>query len=150
MKFYKRMIRPMVDPPALQGMNSAPYPLYEKDFWVEDDYEDILKKSWLDLIKRRDSWDGLLIDEKYEEVELPKLKVMEIKPTDTVCLTFNPDSVDVETAAEYLELYGKVCPKETALVLLPDPNTLDVFDEETAYKFIEVYKEKVDKKYGRL
>lgn len=35
MKFYKRMICPMVEPPALQGMNCSLDPLISEDYWVD-------------------------------------------------------------------------------------------------------------------
>lgn len=145
MKFYKRMICPMVEPPALQGMNCSLDPLISEDYWVDDEFEEILIKSWEKLIK--DPMSKLCINEKYIEVKLPKPEIMDVKPTDTVCLTFDPDSIDVYDAFEYLKAYEKVCPKETTLVLLPNPNSLDVLDKEAAYKFIEVYREKIDEKY---
>lgn len=51
MKFYKRMICPMVEPPALQGMNCSLDPLISEDYWVDDEFEEALIKSWEKLIK---------------------------------------------------------------------------------------------------
>ena len=144
MKLYKRMIRPMVDPPMLQGFYDKPYPLYSDDYWVDGDYEETLMDTWKELVKKGDSWATLKIDEKYVEVEIPKLEAKSIKPDDIVCLSYNANDIDFDTACNFLQACEKIFPEETKFAILPDYLSLNIFDREEAYKFIETYKKRVD------
>ena len=149
MKIYKRMIRPMIVPPTLQGFYDKPYPLYSDDYWVDDNYEDVEKEIWEARTKDKDPMGTLYIEEKFVEIEKPKLEAKSIKPDDIVCLSFNANDIDFETACKFLQACEKIFPKETTFVMLPDYLSLNIFDKEEAYKFIETYKKRVDEKYNK-
>ena len=85
MKLYKKMIRPMIDPPALQGFSDKPYPLFSDDYWVDGDYEETLTDTWKELIKKENSWGYLKIEEKYIEVQLPNPEPIKIEDNNFVC-----------------------------------------------------------------
>lgn len=68
MKIYKRVIRPMVVPPRMQGMRCNPYPLISDDYWVEEDCEELLKDKWKEQVKSKEPWGTLKIEEKYVEI----------------------------------------------------------------------------------
>lgn len=148
MKFYKRMIRPMITP-VLQGFNCSPKPLISEDYWCDDTYEFTLKKVWEKEIKDRDTWNSLIIDEKYVEVELPTLETKNVGVNDTICITFDINQIDIDTVSEYLQQLDKIYPKETPLVMLPNCMCFEVLDKEAVYHFIDRYKKIVDKKYGK-
>ena len=149
MKIYKRMIRPMVDPPTLQGFYDKPYPLYSDDYWVDGDYEDVEKEIWKMRTKDKDPMGTLYIEEKFVEIEKPKLEVKSIKPDDIVCLSYNANDIDFDTACNFLQACEKIIPEETTFMILPDYLSLNIFDKEEAYKFIETYKKRVDEKYNK-
>ena len=149
MKIYKRMIRPMVDPPTLQGFYDKPYPLYSDDYWVDEYYQSLLTDKWKELVKKADSWGTLYIEEKFVEIEIPKLEAKSIKADDIVCLLFNANDIDFGTACKFLQAYEKIFPEETKFTILPDYLSLNIFDKEEAYKFIETYKKRVDEKYNK-
>lgn len=141
MKIYKRMIRPMVNPPALQ-----PYPLLSDDYWINGDYEETLTDRWKELVKKEDSWGTLKIEEKYVEVEFPEPTPIKIGDNNFVCFIVNTDKIDIATACECVKNYEKVLPKEVGIAILPSIE-VNVLDKDTVDIFIDDYKRKVEEKY---
>ena len=146
MKLYKRMIRPMVDPPALQGMNCQPYSLVSDDYWIDGDYEETLTDAWKELVKKKDSWGTLKIEEKYVEVELPNPEPIKVGDNNFVCFMVDADKIDIATACECVAKYAEVLPKEVAVAILPSIEA-KVLDKDTVDVFIDDYKRRVEEKY---
>ena len=146
MKLYKKMIRPMVNPPALQGMICQPYPLFSDDYWINGDYEETLTDRWEELVKKKDSWSTLKIEEKYVEVELPTPKPINVKDNNFICFMVNTDKIDIATACECVEKYAEVLPKEVGIAILPSIE-VKVLDKDTVDTFIDNYKRRVEEKY---
>lgn len=146
MKLYKRMIRPMVKPPALQGMSCQPYPLISDDYWIEEDYEEILTDTWKELVKKKDSWGALKIEEKYVEVELPNPEPIKVGDNNFVCFMVNTDKIDIDTACECVKKYEEVLPKEVGIAILPSME-IKVLDKDTIDAFIDDYKRRLEEKY---
>lgn len=146
MKLYKKMIRPMVDPPLLQGFSDKPYPLFSDDYWISEDYEEILTDTWKELVKKKDSWGSLKIDEKYVEVELPSPEPIKVGDNNFICFMVNTDKIDIDTACEYVKKYAEVLPKEVAVAILPSIEP-KVLDKDTVNAFIDDYKRRVEEKY---
>lgn len=146
MKLYKKMIRPMVKPPALQGMSCQPYPLISDDYWIEEDYEEILTDTWKELVKKKDSWGALKIEEKYVEVELPNPEPIKIGENNFICFMVNTDKIDIATACECVEKYEEVLPKEVGIAILPSME-IKVLDKDTIDAFIDDYKHRLEEKY---
>lgn len=144
MKIYKRMIRPMVNPPTLQGFSSKPFPLIGEDFWCNDDYEDIKISAWKKMIK--DPMSTLLVDEKYEEIEFPQPKPIKVEDNNFVCFIFDIDKIDVATMCEFVKKYEEVLPKEVGIAILPSIEP-KVLDKDTVDIFIDDYKRRVEEKY---
>ena len=146
MKLYKRIIRPMVDPPIIQGMSCQPYSLISDDYWIDGDYEEILTNSWKKLVKKKDSWGTLKIEEKYVEVELPKLDPIKVGDNNFVCFMVDTDKIDITTACECVKNYEEVLPKEVGILILPSIEA-KVLDKDTVDVFIDDYKRRVEEKY---
>lgn len=147
MRIYKRMIRPMIVPPALQGSNCKPDPLYWDDYWINEEYEEVLKDTWEKLVKRKDSWASLKIEEKYVEIELPEPEPVKITDENFVTFTYDVDKGDIDFACEYIKGFEKVLPPHVGFGLLPSIN-IHVLDKDDVYKFIDEFKRTVDEKYG--
>lgn len=146
MKLYKRMIRPMVDPSALQGMNCQPYHLISEDYWVEEDYQSLLTDTWEELVKKADSWGSLKIEEKFVEVEFPNPKPIKIEDNNFVCFIVDTDKIDMDIACEYVKKYAEVLPNEVAIAVLPSIEP-KVLDRNTVDAYIDDYKRRVEEKY---
>ena len=146
MKLYKRMIRPMVDPPMLQGFNDKPYPLISDDYWIDGDYEETLTDTWKELVKKRDSWGTLKIEEKYVEVELPNPEPIKVEDNNFVCFIVDTDKIDIDIACEWVKKYMEILPHEVGVAVLPsiEPKALD---KDTVDAFIDDYKRRVKEKY---
>lgn len=147
MKIYKRMIRPMVNPPTLQGFSSKPFPLIGEDFWCNDDYEDIKISAWKKMIK--DPMSTLFVDEKYEEIEFPQPKPIKMEDNNFVCFMFDIDKIDVATMCEYASSWTEVLPKGVSVAILPSLD-VKISDEETVDIFINDYKQKVEERRWML
>lgn len=146
MKIYKRMIRPMVDPPTLQGFSDKPYPLFSDDYWIGGDYEEIVMDTWKELVKIEDSWAALKIEEKYVEVELPNPEPIKVGDNNFVCFMVDADKIDINIACEYVKKYTEVLPKEVAVAILPSIEP-KVLDKDTVDAYIDDYKRRVEEKY---
>lgn len=146
MNIYKRMIRPMINPPSLQGMNDSPYPLISDDYWVDDEHEEVKRGVWEQEVKREDKMGSLLVEEKYVLVESPKIQIRNVAPNDFILLSFDINEFDMDTVCQWLDGYAKAFPNN-AVGALPTTMSLDIMSKESAYVFIEHYKELVDKKY---
>ena len=146
MNIYKRMIRPMVNPPSLQGMNDSPYPLISDDYWTDDENEEVKMGLWEEEVKKKDKMGSLLVEEKYVLVESPKIQIRNVFPNDFILLTFDANEFDMYTICQWLDGYAKAFPNNV-VGLLPTTMSLDIMTKESAYAFIEHYKELVDKKY---
>lgn len=145
MKLYKKQIRPMIQPPALQGFNSNPYPFNGEN---TDWYDENLRNSLLTIYTKRlkDPMSKVVFDEKYIEVEIPEPEVLKVNPGEIVCFKFDPDVVDIDIVSDYASRLGGVLPDDTVIMLAPaiDP---EVMDKETAYKMLDVIKERLDEIY---
>ena len=146
MKLYKKMIRPMVKPPALQGMSCQPYPLISDDYWIEEDYQSLLTDIWEEWVQRKDLWGTLKVEEKYVEIELPTPESIKVGDNDFVCFMVNTDKIDIATACECVKEYEKVLPKEVGIAILPSIEA-KVLDKDTVDVFIDDYKRRVEEKY---
>lgn len=146
MKLYKRMIRPMVNPPALQGMNCQPYPLFSDDYWIDGDHEETLMDTWKKLVNKKDSWGSLKIEEKYVEVELPSPEPIKVGDNNFVCFIVDFDKIDILTAYEYVKQYTEILPKEVAVAILPSIEP-KVLDKDTVNAFIDNYRRRAEEKY---
>lgn len=146
MKLYKKMIRPMVNPPALQGMSCKPYPLISDDYWINGDYEETLTDRWKELVKKKDSWGTLEIEEKYVEVELPTPEPINVKDNNFICFMVNTDKIDMNIACEYAKKYMEILPNEVGVAILPSIEP-KVLDKDTVDAFIDDYKRRVEEKY---
>ena len=146
MKLYKRMIRPMVDPPALQEMNCQPYPLISDDYWIDGDYEETLMDIWKEWVKKKDSWGTLKVEEKYVEIELPTPEPINVRDNNFIFFMVNTDKIDIATACEYVEEYAKILPKEVTIAILPSIEA-KVLDKDAVDAFIDDYKRRVEEKY---
>lgn len=148
MKLYKRMIRPMVNPPALQGMSCQPYSLFSDDYWIEEDYQSLLTQSWKELVRKKDSWGTLEIAEKYVEVEFPEPTPIKVGDNNFICFIVDIDKMDFDVACEYVEKYMEILPKEVGVAVLPSIEP-KVLDKETVDAFIDEYKRRVEEKYQK-
>ena len=146
MKLYKRMIRPMVNPPALHGMSCQPYPLISDDYWIEEDCQSSLIDTWEELVKREDSWGTLKIAEKYVEVEFPEPTLIKIRDNNFICFIVDTAKIDMDIACEYVKKYMEVLPNEVGVAILPSIEP-KVLDKDTVNAFIGDYKRKVEEKY---
>lgn len=144
MKLYKRMIRPMVSPPALHGMSCKSYPLFSGDYWVNGDFEDSLITTWEEELK--DPMSSIEIEEKYVEIELPKPEPIKIEDNNFICFMVDMDKIDLDIACEYVKEYIKVLSKEVAVAILPSIES-KVLDKDTVNAFIDNYKRRVEEKY---
>ena len=146
MKLYKRMIRPMVDPPTLQGFNDKPYPLISDDYWIDEDCEKTLTDTWKKLVKKKDSWGTLKIEEKYVEVELPNPEPIKVEDNNFVCFMVDTDKIDIDIACEWVKKYMEILPNEVGVAVLPSIEP-KVLDKDTVDAFIDDYKRRVKEKY---
>ena len=145
MKLYKKELRPMVQPPSLQGFNSDPYPFYTEDSWIVEDFRDYFQHSCEE--KLEDPMSTIVFDERYVEVELPTPEVLDVKPGNIICFKFNPDKCDIDIAVDYANLLKGIVPDSVGVMLMPNIN-VELMDKETAYAFIEQMKREVNKLYG--
>lgn len=148
MKIYKRMIRPMVNPPALQGMSCKSYPLLPDDYWINGDYEEALTNTWEEWVKKKDSWGTLEIDERYVEVEFPNPEPIKVGDNNFVCFIVDIDKIDLNVAYEFVKKYMEILPNEVGVALLPSIEP-KVLDKETVDAFIDEYKRRVKEKYQK-
>ena len=146
MKLYKKMIRPMVSPPVLQGMNCRPYPLFPNDYWIEEDYQSLLTATWEKWVKEKDSWGTLEIAETYVEIEFPEPTPIKVGDNNFICFMVNTDKIDLATACECVKKYEEVLPKEVGIAILPSIE-VKVLDKDTVDTFINDYKRRVEEKY---
>lgn len=146
MKLYKKMIRPIVVPPVLQGFSDKPYPLFSDDYWADGDYEEILTDIWKELIKKEDPWDYLKIEEKYIEVQLPNPEPIKVEDNNFVCFMVDIDKIDMDIACEYVKKYMEVLPKEVGVAVLPSIEP-EILNKDTVDGFIDDYKRRVEEKY---
>lgn len=142
MKLYRKEVRPMVQPPALQGFNSKPYPLYTEDSWIVEELGEFFQQRYEE--KLNDPMSTLIFDERYVEVELPTPEVFDIKSGNVICFTVNPDKCDIDVAVDYANLLREKLPEDVIVMLAPNID-IEVMDKETAYGFIEQMKKEVDK-----
>lgn len=146
MKLYKKQIRPMIQPPALQGFNSNPYPFDGEDTsW----YDENLRNNILTIYTKRlkDSMSRVVFDEKYIEIEIPEPEVLKVNPGEIVCFKFDPDVVDINMVSDYASHLRGVLPDDTVIMLAPAINP-EVMDEEMAYKMLDIIKERLDEIYN--
>lgn len=61
MKLYKKVIKPMIEPPALQGCNCHAYEVEGYDEWFPEEMEEELRSK----IVVKDSWEKLIFRERY-------------------------------------------------------------------------------------
>ncbi len=148
MQLYKKMIRPMVNPPVLQGFSDKPYPLFSDDYWVDGDYEETLTDTWKELVKKKDSWGSLEIEEKYVEVELPTPKPINVRDNNFICFMVDTNKIDIDIVSEYVKKYAEVLPKEVGIAILPSIE-VKVLDKDTVDVFIDNYKCRVEEKYNK-
>lgn len=144
MKLYKRMIKPMINPPALQDFSCKPYPLFSDNYWVDGDFEDSLIEIW-----KRDLEDPMStigVEEKYVEVELPKPKPINVKDNNFVCFMVDIDKIDLDIALEYVKICADVLPKEVAFAMLPSIKP-KVLNKDTVDSYIDEYKRRAEEKY---
>jgi len=144
MKLYKRMIRPMISPPALQGFSCKSYPLISDTYWVDEDAEDVLIESWKKELK--DPMSTIEIEEKYVEIELPEPKPIKIEDNNFVCFMVDVDKMDLDSACEYVKAYSKVLPEEVAVAILPSIEP-KILNKDTVNIFIDDYKRRVEEEY---
>ena len=146
MKLYKKQIRPMIQSPALlHGCNSTPYPF---DGENTDWYDENLRNSLLTIYTKRlkDPMSRVVFDEKYIEVEMPEPEVLKVNPGEIVCFKFDPDVVDIDMVSDYASRLRGVLPDDTVIMLAPAINP-EVMDKETAYKMLDLIKERLDDIY---
>ena len=111
MRIYKRMIRPMIVPPALHGMCCKASPLFSDDYWVDDDGEEVYRKTWEKFIKDKDYMSSLEIQERYVEIEPPVVEIENFKPGDTIIITIDPNIIDVDTVQRWVDSYTVAYPQ---------------------------------------
>ena len=69
MTLYKKQIRPMISPPALQGLNTNPRPLYDNDMWFnEDDVNKATVNKWVLDTEKQDPMYRMVIQERFIKV----------------------------------------------------------------------------------
>ena len=144
MKLYKRMIRPMVKPPVLQGVSCKPYPLISDNYWVNEDFENILMVNWKEKIK--DPMSTIKIEEKYVEIELPEPTPIEIGNNNFVCFIVDVNKIDFDIAIEYVKKYMEILPEEVAVAILPSIEP-KILSKDTVDVFINQYKRQAEEKY---
>ena len=144
MKLYKRMIKPMINPPALQGFSCKPYPLVSDNYWVDGEFEDLLIETWKRDLE--DPMSTIVVEEKYVEVELPKPEPIKVEDNNFVCFMVDIDKIDLDVAYEYVTRCVDVLPKEVGFAMLPliKPKVLN---KDTVDTFINEYKRRVEEKY---
>ena len=147
MKLYKKELRPMVQPPSLQGFNSKPYPFYTEDSWIVEDFRDYFQHSCEE--KLEDPMSTIVFDERYVEVELPTPEVHDVKPGNLICFKYDPNKCDIDIIIDYANLLREKLPEDVVVMLAPNID-VKVMDKETAYAFIEQMKEKVEQEYMSL
>ena len=144
MKLYKRMIKPMISPPALQGFSCKSYPLISDTHWVDGDFEDVLIEGWKKELK--DPMSTIEIEEKYVEIELPEPKPIKIEDNNFVCFMVDVNKIDLDSACEYVKTYSEILPKEVAIAILPSIEP-KILNKDTVNIFIDDYKRRVEEKY---
>lgn len=66
MAIYKRMLRPVLIPPALQGCSCSPDPIGE--WYSERDINNEMIEEWEKQVKNKDAWGTLAFQEEYKLV----------------------------------------------------------------------------------
>ena len=118
MKIYKKQVRPMVVPPALQGFNCESYPLMPNDYWYNEEDELILRELWeKEAQKAEGGWGRLEIEERYTEIELPIPEVLDTNPGDIVIISVDPDEIPIDFASDWIDLFRKILPEEIGIVI---------------------------------
>lgn len=145
MKVYKKEVRPMVQPPSLQGFSNKPYPFYTEDSWVVEDFRDYFQQHCEN--KLEDPMSTIVFDERYVEVELPTPEVHDVKPGNLICFKYDPNKCDIDIAIEYANLLNGIVPDDVGIMLAPNID-VELMDKELAYAFIDKMKEEADKLYG--
>ena len=145
-KLYKKQIQPMIIPPAIPGYNCEPRPFHgEHTAWVDEEYkEDILQNLTEGL---EDPMSKIVFVERYVEVELPEVEVLDVKPGDILCFKYNPEKCDMDTAWEYAHTLKDVFPEyydKVAILLMPSFNP-EIFDKETALMYIDNLRDEINK-----
>lgn len=65
MKLYKKIIKPYVIPPTLQGFNDKTYDIEEYPDWYNEDIEEEIKEDILTRKLIKDSWARLEFQSKF-------------------------------------------------------------------------------------
>lgn len=142
MKLYRKEVRPMVQPPALQGFSSNPYPFFTEDSWIPEDMENYFREHHEKDIK--DPMSRLTFDERYVEIELPVPEVHDVKSGNLICFAFDPDKCDIDVAVDFANQLKGIVSDDVGIMFAPNID-IEVMDKETAYAFIEQMKKEVDK-----
>ena len=119
----------MIVPPALHGMCCKASPLFSDDYWVDDDGEEVYRKTWEKFVKDKDYMSSLEIQEKYVEIDPPMPEVINVKPGDTVCVSFNFNEVDIDFAYQWMKMFEKVIPETVNTIMKSD--TMKITKEES-------------------
>lgn len=143
MELYKKQIRPMISPPALQGIMWSPTPFYEdNELWFEADCEDVLRQKCEE--KLEDPMSSIYFDVRFVKVEKPEVVITDtIKPDEIILIKFDTNKCDIDTISVYMSIYNEMFPKNT-VVGLPDMMSLKAMDKEDILKFLDYTKAKIE------
>lgn len=142
MKIYKRQIRPMIKPPALQGFNTDLKPFFHSDAWFDEDMEDHLQFRYKE--ENKDPMSTLVFDERYVEVEMPICETFNIKSKDVLVIKFDPDKCDVDLAVDYGEIIRNRLPDDVTIILAPSSLEYEVMDKDETLSWINVMKKRIE------
>ena len=142
MELYKKQIRPMISPPALNGIMWSPTPFYEdKELWFEADCEDVLRQKCEE--KLEDPMSSIYFDVRFVKAEKPEVVTADaIQPDEIILIKFDIDKCDIDTVSAYMNIYAEMFPKNI-VVGLPDMITMETMNEEDALTLLDYMKTKI-------
>jgi hypothetical protein len=136
----------MIIPPAIPGCNCEPCPFHGEDSsWFDEECKDEVLQAYKERLD--DPMSKIVFVERYVEVEMPEVEVLNVKAGDMICFKFDPDKCDIDIAWAYANTLKDSFPDyydKIAIVLAPSLNP-EIWDKEAAYKYIDSLKDEVDK-----
>lgn len=145
MELYKKQIRPMISPPALNGIMWSPTPFYEdKELWFEANCEDVLRQKCEE--KLEDPMSSIYFDVRFVKAEKPEVVAVDaIRPDEIILIKFDTNKCDIDTVSDYMNIYAEMFPKNI-VVGLPDMITMEATDKEDVLKLLDYIRKKIETK----